>query len=588
MDFQLKLKRADVMLRYLTHDLCEIGKENYYPKKAAYTEKAGFVPLPRSTPEREGMKSAAIERLIRKMDASQTVAPHGLMIVRHGRVVTEAYWAPYRKEVPHMLYSVSKSVAGTAIGMAVEEGLLSLDEKLSDIFSDKWTPRTARHLKDVTIRHLLTMSVGIRFDEIGSAVAVDWERMYLESKPRFRPGERFEYNSMNTYMLAAALKRRAGVGMTEFLRTRLYEPLGIANYDWELCPDGIEKGGWGLAMTLEDIAKLGQLYLNGGVWDVDGEKRRLLSEEWVRESTRLQVPTPKGECRCGYGYQIWISPIEGGYQFNGAYGQYVIVLPQFDAVVAVMGGAANLFPPSKLDELISDCFAQSCEDAPLEEAKEDAARLAVLIDSLTLCAFPPLENAEKEPESIFSEVAECLSGREYRAEKNIASVFTMSLQSVHGNYTEGVGSIRFSQEGGALLMTVAEGEEENTLRLFPDGNFHEQHIKRRGEDHLIGIRTEWGKGETGIDLRITECFMETPYTRVITAHFHGEEVHFLFDELPDGIAVTALLFDLANMKFRGILKRFLPKLRARRRNGRPGPLAPPEFTARLVGKENKK
>jgi len=581
MDFQLQLKRAGIMMRYITHDLAGVGREHYYPKKLPYAEKPGFVPLPRSTPEREGLKSAAIERLIRKMDASPTVAPHGLIVMRHGKVVAEAHWAPYRAQVPHMLYSVSKSVTGTAIGMAVEEGILSLDDKLSDIFADLWDARAERNLKHVTIRHLLTMSVGIRFDEIGSAVAQEWERMYLESRPRFKAGERFEYNSMNTYMLAAALKRRAGVPMTEYLRTRLYEPLGIANYDWELCPDGIEKGGWGLALTLEDAAKIGQLYLNGGVWNVNGEQRRLLSEEWVRESTGNRIDTPDGECRCGYGYQIWVSPIKGGYQFNGAYGQYIIMLPQYDAVVAVNGGAANLFPESKLDELVQEFFAEGCTDTHCEENAEDTERLAALVKGLRLSAFPALEGAT-DPAGIFPAVCGALSGREYRAEKNIASVFTMSLQSVHSNYTEGIGSIRFAEQDGALLMTFREGEEENTLALYADDAYHEQHIIRRGEDHLVGVRTEWHMGEDGIALRVTECFMETPYTRVFTATLHGEDAYFAFDELPDGIAVTALLFDLANMKMRGLLKRFLPRLKARRRNGKPGPLGGPEFAAKLV------
>lgn len=569
MDLNMQMKSADVMVRFLRHDLAHISKVPYYPQKTAFEYKPDPCPLPRSTPEAQGMNSAAVERLIRGMDAAAAVAPHGMMILRHGYVAAEAYWKPYRADVPHMLYSMSKTITGTAVGMAADEGLLSPDELLTDIFKEKLPPVTAPGIRKMTLRNLLNMSAGVRFNEVGSALFEDWRRMYLESIPKFEPGTEFAYNSMNSYMLAAALKQKTGMSLTEFLTPRLFEPLGIACHPWETCPEGVEKGGWGLSLRLEDAAKIGLLYLNRGVWKAGGQERRLLSEEWIREATRAQIGTPNGECRKGYGYQLWLSPIEGAYQFNGAFGQYVLVLPQYDAVVAVTGGAANLFSGSPLAELIRGLFEEGCSVRPLPEDKPAQESLRKTVAGLTLNALPPLEGACKEESRFAQDVAETLCGREYRAEDNIAGLFPLILQCVHSNFTAGVDRIRFEREEGGVSMIVYEGNEGNRLRLRPGEQFCLQRLSKGGEEQLCGVRTEWRRDADGaVALRVTISFMETPNTRVITALLKEDGAEFAFDELPEVSAAAVMLAELTGMSLTGFLRKLLPELKKRKRGGR--------------------
>ena len=282
MDIAIQMRSIELMLKFLKHDLKNVPSYGYALQKRQLPEAKAPKPLPRSTPEAEGIRSDAVLRFYEAVSAeADSIAAHAVLVMRHGKVIAEGAWAPYRLDVPHMLYSMSKSVTGTAVGIAVDEGLLSLEERLTDLFPELVTPTQAKVIKNMTVRHLLTMSTGCRFNEIGSMLDENWAKMFLESLPKFEPGTAFEYNSLNTYMLAAILARRTGQTLVDYLRPRLFEPLGIERFQWETCPQGVEKGGWGLSLTLEDAAKLGQLYLNRGVW----EGKRIFSEAWADAAT---------------------------------------------------------------------------------------------------------------------------------------------------------------------------------------------------------------------------------------------------------------------------------------------------------------
>ena len=286
MDLPIQVRSLDLMIKLLRHDLANIPSYGFRLQRGTQADGLKSSALPRSTPEAEGLGSSSLERIYRELDSRQlSVAPHALMILINGKVVSEGYWAPYRAEYPYMLYSMSKSITGTAIGIAIEEGLLSLDESLADIFPEFMPTNYLRQHKVVTVRQLLTMRTGNRFNEVGSMLDENWVKMFMESLPKFDPGTAFEYNSMNTYMLAAILVKKTGVPLMEYLRPRLFAPLGIEEVAWEVCPQGVEKGGWGLYLRLEDAAKLGQLYLQNGVWD----GKRIVSEDWVHAATQSKA-----------------------------------------------------------------------------------------------------------------------------------------------------------------------------------------------------------------------------------------------------------------------------------------------------------
>ncbi len=290
--------------------------------------------LPRSTPIAEGVDPAAIAAFVDAAERERA-GVHSLMVVRHGSVVAEGWWTPFAPGVRHLVHSVSKSFLSTAIGIAQAEGILSIDEPAVDFFPGVDGPR------DVLLKHLLSMSGGHDEDTMGLMRALpgeDWPRLYFASPFVYPPGEHFLYDSGGSYLLSAALQARTGVTLPEFLEPRLFRPLGLATPPWAASPAGVSLGGTGLSLLTEDIAVLAELYRRGGSWN--GEQ--LVPAEWIAEATRSHVddgPNPAPDWDLGYGYQFWRS--QHGYRMDGAWGQYGLVIPELDLVVAITSGALD-------------------------------------------------------------------------------------------------------------------------------------------------------------------------------------------------------------------------------------------------------
>jgi CubicO group peptidase (beta-lactamase class C family) len=294
--------------------------------------------LPRSTPAEQGVDPAAQLGLVDALDAHPAVEIHSLKVLRHGHVVAEGWWAPYRPERPRLLYSVSKSFTSTALGLALGEGLLRLDDPVIAHFPELAEEVTDPRSRSITVRHLASMSAGHDHDMWEAARTRDPEepvRGFLLNPPDRPPGSVFAYSQPCTYTLAAILQRRAGMRLSRYLLPRLLEPLGIGEVTWQADPSGRELGFTGLFARTEDVAKLGQLYLQRGRWG----DRQLLPESYVEQATSPQIATPAEEnldWRQGYGYQFWMS--RHGYRADGAFGQFSLVLPEHDAVVAITAG----------------------------------------------------------------------------------------------------------------------------------------------------------------------------------------------------------------------------------------------------------
>ncbi|MBE5785896.1 MAG: serine hydrolase, partial [Clostridiales bacterium] len=485
MDLAIQMRSIDMMLKLLKHDVGNLPAYGYRLQKLTLPEAKAPMPLARSAPEAVGVASGALKRFFEAVSAEpDTVAAHGALILRRGKVIAEGAWAPYRTDVPHMLYSMSKSFTGTAIGIAADEGFLSLDERLVDIFPDLVSTNQAKLIRGMTVKHLLTMSSGSRFNEMGTLLDGNWQKMFLESMPKFEPGTAFDYNSLNTYMLAAVLCRKTGQSVVEYLKPRLFAPLHIERFTWETCPMGIEKGGWGLSLTMEDAAKLGQLYLNKGMW----EGKRIFSEAWAEAATQKQIDTPKGEMKHGYGYQIWISDDEGGFQFNGAFGQYVIVSPKHEAVAVIFGGSANLFAQGTLTEHLRTLFS-SFSDAPLPP--DDAAESDLKAYCRSLVFSPTVKGALAADGEVFSRMAAFLDGKEYRFRPNAGGILPQTLQSVHGNFTAGTDMLRFARREYGMDLFLYEQEDANRIAINGDGTLRHGRIAIRGEWHRTGARALW-------------------------------------------------------------------------------------------------
>lgn len=298
--------------------------------------------LPRSTPAEQGVDPGAVLAFVDAVDADPTVELHGLMVLRHGHVVAEGWWAPHTPERTRLLYSISKSFTSTALAFAIGEGLVDLDDTVISHFPELDAEITDPHNRSLTLRHLASMASGHDRDMWPEALAGDSEepvRGFLLVPPDRPPGSLFAYSQPCTYTLAAVIQRRAGRRLSDYLRPRLFDPLGIGEVGWLSWPPGREQGFSGLFARTEDVAKLGQLYLQRGRWGED----QLIPETYVAEATSRQVANDAMEnvdWRQGYGYQFWMA--RHGYRGDGAFGQFCIVLPEQDAVVAITGGTENM------------------------------------------------------------------------------------------------------------------------------------------------------------------------------------------------------------------------------------------------------
>ena len=349
-----ELAVAELIWNLIAGKTGNTSKVTYFPQKPAFPEESpeGEERLERMTPESQGISSAHLAAFLEALGAEKSTDIHQVLIARNGKVICECGYAPYPAGLWHASYSMCKSITGMAIGMLIEEGLLTLEARVVDLFRKRKNLLHLLRQKDITVRHLLTMTSCVNFNEAGSVTGTDWVRGFLESGLGGVPGKEFMYNSMNSYMLSAIVTELTGETLMEYLTPRLWEPLGIRRVFWESCPMGITKGGWGLFLRPEDAAKLGILYLNKGKW----KTKQLVRAEWVEDSCREHVSTPSVMSSHGYGYQMWMGGREGAFNLNGMLGQNVVAYPDLNMVIVTNAGSQELFQNCVLMGIVKQYF----------------------------------------------------------------------------------------------------------------------------------------------------------------------------------------------------------------------------------------
>ena len=304
-----------------------------------FTEAQVQTKLERGIPEREGLSSSAILNFINETE-EKIDAIHSLMIVKNGKVISEGWWKPYNKNSPHELWSLSKSFTSTAVGFAVNEGLLSIDDLVISFFPEKVPEKPSWQLEQLRIVDLLTMNTGhVKEPKLNTGEG-DWEFNFLNSDIQFMPGTHFLYNTPATFMLSSIIQKVSGEILVDYLYPRLFEPLGIEKPDWEMNDAGVNVGGWGLHLKTEDIAKFGLLYLNKGMWN----GKQIIPKKWIESATSKQVSNgsnPSNDWTQGYGYQFWRSR-HNSYRGDGAMGQFCLVIPEKNLVIAITSGTNNM------------------------------------------------------------------------------------------------------------------------------------------------------------------------------------------------------------------------------------------------------
>jgi CubicO group peptidase (beta-lactamase class C family) len=460
--------------------------------------------LPRSAPESQGIASSGISAFIKK--ANKTIdSLHGFMLLRHGTVVAEGWWYPYRPEAPHMLFSLSKSFTSTAVGFAVAEGRLSVDDSVLSFFPEDAPKKISANLAAMKVRHLLSMSTGHDQDATERTLRRkdrNATRAFLSLAVEHTPGTHFVYNSAASYMLSAIVQKLTGQTLLEYLTPRLFEPLGIQGAIWEsyINHEGaaVNFGGWGLNVKTEDIARLGKLYLQKGVWN----GKRLLPETWVKAATSKQVsnaPNPNPDWEQGYGYQFWHCR-HNIYRGDGAFGQYCIVMPEQDAVLAITAGVADM---QAVLNLVWDELLPAIGPETLPEDGAAAKKLARNLGQLKLT--PPQGQA-------VSPLAAQFSGKTYTFERNYETLHSLSFDFETGKVT---------------YQLLGRGTRRGKHSLaFGNGKWVEG-IAALGAQAPVCVAASgaWKSEDT---FELTLCQYETPFTATLSCRFEGDRLFFDF------------------------------------------------------------
>ena len=459
-------------------------------------------PLPRSTPESQGISSSALLALVEAMDAT-IHEQHSLMLLRHGQVVAEGWWSPYGPPHPHTLFSLSKSFTSTAAGLAVAEGLLSLDDTVLSFFPEDAPAEVNEHLASMRVRHLLSMSSGHTEDTLGTIFAQpegNWAKAFLLQAVERDPGTHFVYNSGATYMVSAIVRKVTGENVLEYLTPRLLEPLGIVGATWENCPKGINTGGWGMSIKTEDIARFGQLYLQRGVWN----GKRLLPEGWVEDATAHHISNgddPNSDWCQGYGFQFWRSR-HGAYRGDGAFGQFCIVLPDQDTVLALTAGVADM---QSVLNLVWQHLLPALEANPLPEDRTAQANLQNRLSSLALRT--PQGNSS-------SEIGKTVSGKTYRFEANDQDIEAITVD--------------FGDESAKLSLRSSHGEQEllcgnNGAWIAGKMMLKNVPVQSGSQPRSVMTSGAWTDEST---YQAKLCFYETPFCPTFSFRFEENTLHF--------------------------------------------------------------
>ena len=331
--------------------------------------------LPRATPESQGVSSEAIAKFVRAAD-EKVNSMHSVMILRHGKVIAEAWWAPEDASKPHVLWSLSKSFTSTAVGLVVEEGKLSIEDRVVGFFPDDLPAEPTENLRKMQVKDLLTMSTG-HADEPNVRQSQDWIKSFLAHPLPHPPGTFFRYNTPATFMQSAIVQKVTGKTVVDYLQSRLFDPLGIQPPRWDTNPQGISLGGYGLFLKTEDIAKFGQLYLQNGKW----EGKQLIPATWVQQATSKQVSNgdnPSSDWNQGYGFQFWRCR-HNAFRGDGKDGQFCVVLPDQDAVVVMTANTTNM--QAQLS-LVWDHLLEGFQEGAMAEDPKNQEALSGLCKNL--------------------------------------------------------------------------------------------------------------------------------------------------------------------------------------------------------------
>jgi len=454
--------------------------------------------LPRSSPEKQGISSSAVLAFIEAAD-EKIDTMNSFMLVRHGHVVSAGWWSPYDAKSPHMLFSLSKSFTSTAVGLAMADGKLTLDDEVMKFFPEDTPAEPSANLKAMRVRDLLCMSAGHQAEVSLADTKETWTKAFLGHPVTHKPGTHFLYNTPATYMLSAIVQKVTGITVLDYLRPRLFDPLGIENPTWGTSPQGISLGGYGLSVSTEDLARFGQLYLQKGVW----LGKRLIPSTWIETATARQTSSgsnPKSDWEQGYGYQFWRCR-HGLYRGDGAFGQFCIVLPEQDAVVAITSGGRDM---QAVMNLVWEKLLPALKAAPLPA---DGPAVEKLNKKLAGLAVRPVLGPATSP------LAATVSGKRY--------VFASNYRQIEA------AALEFREDGATLVVWTPRGESRIVCGPGVWRKGRTAFVSGAGgsmvssSEQPIAASGAWTRDDT---FTLKLCLSETPFYTTMIFRFNGDQL----------------------------------------------------------------
>lgn len=485
------------------------------------------------TPESVGIRSSAIKAFVDEINEKK-LGLQSFTVVRHDKVCAQGFWKPYAAEHPHVLYSMSKSVTSTAVGFAISEGLISLDDKVADFFPEYESAKKPKNQK-LTIRMLLTMRSDKFITVADEKGGKDWIKSFFDAGFIAEPDSKFNYISENTFMLSAIISKVTGMSMLDYINERMFEPLGIEKPFWEYDGKGNNAAGWGLYMKSEDLAKFFLPYIHGGKW-IDGTQ--LVPAEWVKAATSKHTDTVKAgyiDYMRGYGFQFWQNQYEGSYRADGLMGQRCFMFPEFDALVVLNCGESEDY---KIMRVFWEHFPKCFEADALDENEAEHAEMLKTIEAChveDLAATPRNRDLEKK-----------IGGRTIKCKTNgNTSVISISVQQMLYDKPGNISEIRFDFTDDCLKFTWREKDDVNTIDVGMDGEYRMSEMKLKTLHYHAYSKAAW---QPDGSLKVWIRPIETAHVRKFTFKFKDNGTVKVINEMSPTFQELAIY----NMTFMGM------------------------------------
>jgi len=479
--------------------------------------------LPRAAAGKAGVDPAGMQAFLDYIERQQ-IRMNSIMVVRHGTVAYEGYWAPYRAELPHALHSVTKGLVSTAFGLLIAEGKITLDTKVVPFFPD-YEIKTGGNWNALAVRHLLSMTCG--HDRAYPFLdREDYQEAFFAHPLTYEPGTFFCYTNLCTYTLCNILKRVTGQNLQEFLQERLLDPLGIRSFSCGNSPTGVSHGASLGFLTTEDMAKFGLLYLNQGRW---GE-RQILPAEWVQQATAVQIADTVdcdfdnvADSMQGYGFKIWRCTQPGAYRFYGIFGQHILMLPEQDTVIVTTGGHTRSDEILRgvweylLPALRDDC---AVDEAMAKTVEKRLGELQVLRTSGD--AVSPLAQKWSGKWMNFAENRDAFLPAWLMANR----AWPRAVAAY-----DGIHSCKLDFSGQDLVLTLREGTEENCWKLKMGGELTEVTYHTHVGEYAVAMWANWTEPAV---LTVEMVYLNYAQHARIEFVFEEKEVRVLLHETPFG------------------------------------------------------